>query len=187
MNLASFAGPPAALSACDNAVSRLFMRQVNHYFRSKVKYCLTGGRGGDNKPMLDAQELARRLRRAMDDPTPPITGAAMAAACGVTPQAVSGWRTDGRIAKRHLLTISAITRQPIDYYVRDRTDQDVKIKSRKERRKLPAMTETIIDDKNFQLLFRAWQDTDPHGRQFLNDAANTALKVYGRNRSRKTA
>ncbi len=137
--------------------------------------------------MLDATELARRLKKAMDDAQPPITGAALAAACGVTPQAVSGWRNDGRFAKRHLLTISAVTKQPIDYYVSERTDQDVKIKHRKERRKLPAMTEKIIDDKNFLLVFRAWQDADAHGRQFLIDAASTALKVYGRVRSRKSA
>lgn len=187
MNLASFAGPPAAFSAWDKAVSRLFMSQVNHYFRSDVKYCLTGGRRPENKAMLDATELARRLRKAMDEAEPPITGAALAAACGVTPQAVSGWRSDGRFAKRHLLTISDITKQPIDYYVRDQTNQDIKIRHRKERRKLPVMTEKIIDDKNFQMMFRAWQDTDAHGRQFLLDAASTALKVYGRTRSRKSA
>lgn len=163
------------------------MLQVNHYFRSNVKHCLTRGRGDDNKPMLDAQELARRLVKAMDEAEPKITGAALAEACGVTPQAVSGWRTDGRFAKRHLEMIARITKQPVDYYVRNSTNQDTKIKYRKERRKLPVMTEKIIDDKNFQKLFRAWQDTDAHGREFLIDAADTALKVYGRNRSRKTA
>lgn len=163
------------------------MPQVNHYFRSDVKHCLTRGTGRENKPMLDAQELARRLRKAMDEAEPPVTGAALALACGVTPQAVSGWRTDGRFAKRHLLTISAVTKQPVDYYVRDRTDQDTKIRYRKERRKLPVMTEKVIDDKSFQKLFRAWQDTDAHGREFLIDAADTALKVYGRTRSRKSA
>lgn len=142
----------------------------------------------ENKAMLDGQELARRLRKAMDEHIPPISGAELALACGVTPQAVStSWRKSGRIAKWHLEKIAAVTGQPIDYYVRSRTDQDVKVRHRKERRKLPQMSEKIIEDKQFLFVFRAWQDTGEDGREFLLDAANTALKVYGRARSRKSA
>jgi len=138
--------------------------------------------------MLDAAELARRLRKAMDEHEPPISGAELALACGVSAQAVSqSWRKSGRIAKGHLERIAQVTGQPLEYYVRSRTESDGKVKHRKERRKLPHLSEKIIDEKGFLFLFRAWQDAGEDGREFLTDAANTALKVYGRSRSRKSA
>ncbi len=153
-----------------------------------VKYCLTEAFGTENKLMLDSAELARRLRKAMDEHIPPISGSELALACGVTPQAVSqSWRKSGRISKGHLEKIAAVTGQPIDYYVRLRTQLDTKVTHRKERRKNPQLSEEIIDNKGFLFVFRAWQDTGANGREFLIDAANTALKIYGRARTRKSA
>ena len=70
--------------------------------------------------MLDAKELAKRLRAAMDNHTPRILSVDLAAKCGVTPQAVNGWRTTGRIAKRHLFTICQETGLPIEFFLEDR-------------------------------------------------------------------
>ena len=67
--------------------------------------------------MLDARLLRDRLIEAMDDAQPRVTAIALAKACDVTPQAVHGWRTDGRIAKRHLATISRLTRRPLEFFL----------------------------------------------------------------------
>lgn len=66
--------------------------------------------------MLDATELARRLRAAMDS-EPKVSSAALAERCGVTPQAVHGWRTTGRVAKGHLPVIAEMTRKPIEFFL----------------------------------------------------------------------
>lgn len=71
----------------------------------------------ENQPMLDANELARRLKLAMDQSKPKVTSAALAAACKVTAQAVNGWRKNGRIAKKHLPVIAAETRKPLQYFL----------------------------------------------------------------------
>jgi transcriptional regulator with XRE-family HTH domain len=69
--------------------------------------------------MLDAQELRRRLVLAMDQATPKVTSAAMATECRVTPQAVNGWRSTGRIAKKHLPKIAKLTGRPLEYFLEE--------------------------------------------------------------------
>lgn len=76
--------------------------------------------------MLDAKELARRLRQAMDSAQPRVSSAALAAASGVTPQAVNGWRKTGRIAKRHLKTVSNLTKRPLEYFL----EEDPRLRAR---------------------------------------------------------
>lgn len=91
-----------------------------------VKHCLIplGAPSDENQGMLDAKELARRLVRAMDDATPLVTSADLARACGVTPQAVNGWRKDGRIAKRHLGKIKTLTGRDILHDVKAGADDE---------------------------------------------------------------
>ena len=67
--------------------------------------------------MLDAIELAERLKAAMDLRVPPITSSDMARRMGVTKQAVYEWRTSGRIAKRHLDGIAKETELPLEYFL----------------------------------------------------------------------
>lgn len=67
--------------------------------------------------MLDAVELARRLREAMDKREPKLTSAALAAACKVTPQAVYEWRKTGRVSKGYLEVIAAETGRPLEYFL----------------------------------------------------------------------
>lgn len=69
--------------------------------------------------MLDAHEIARRIKLAMDGHKPPIKSARIAALCGVTPQAVNGWRKTGRVAKRHLAVISRETERPLQFFLED--------------------------------------------------------------------
>ncbi len=67
--------------------------------------------------MLDANELKRRLIEAMDRADPRVTSAALASACKVSPQAVNGWRTTGRVAKKHLTKIAELTGRPLEYFL----------------------------------------------------------------------
>lgn len=69
--------------------------------------------------MLDAKELGRRLVEAMDDADPKVTSAALATACDVTPQAVSGWRATGRYDKIHLPQIVALTKKPYSFFLEE--------------------------------------------------------------------
>jgi transcriptional regulator with XRE-family HTH domain len=66
---------------------------------------------------LSGKALAARLVEAMDTPRPKITSSALADACNVSPQAVNGWRKNGRIRKHHLPIVAKITGQPLRYFV----------------------------------------------------------------------
>jgi transcriptional regulator with XRE-family HTH domain len=61
------------------------------------------------------QDLADRLRAALEEAD--VTQASLARACRVTEQSVHGWVTNGRIAKQHLPTISALTGKTLDYFL----------------------------------------------------------------------
>jgi len=72
--------------------------------------------------MLDALELARRVREAMDAHKPKVTSVALADACKVTPQAVNGWRKTGRLHKKHLATIAKLTDRPLSWFLSAATE-----------------------------------------------------------------
>lgn len=67
--------------------------------------------------MLDADELSKRVRAAMDLREPPLASVELAAKCGVTKQAVYGWRTTGRMSKAQLLTVSQETGMPLEFFL----------------------------------------------------------------------
>jgi transcriptional regulator with XRE-family HTH domain len=69
--------------------------------------------------MLDSKELAKRLRAAMDNHRPPILSVELAERCGVSRQAVNGWRKNGRYHKKHLQKIAEMTGQPLEFFVED--------------------------------------------------------------------
>jgi transcriptional regulator with XRE-family HTH domain len=73
----------------------------------------------ENQLMLDSKELAKRLRAAMDNHRPPILSVELAERCGVSRQAVNGWRKNGRYHKKHLQTIAEMTGQPLEFFVED--------------------------------------------------------------------
>jgi len=67
------------------------------------------------KQRFPQQDLADRVRSALA--ASGVSQAELARACGVTEQSVHGWVTNGRIAKQHLPTISALTGKSLDYFL----------------------------------------------------------------------
>lgn len=67
--------------------------------------------------MLDAPELAKRLRAAMDMRDPPLPQVALAARMGVSKQVVYEWRTTGRIGKGRLVALAEATGMPLEFYL----------------------------------------------------------------------
>jgi transcriptional regulator with XRE-family HTH domain len=67
------------------------------------------------KKRFPQQDLADRLRAALESAG--VSQAELARACDVTEQSVHGWVTNGRIAKQHLPTISALTGKGLDYFL----------------------------------------------------------------------
>lgn len=122
--------------------------------------------------VLDAKELAKRLVRAMDEAE--VNGSALASACKVTPQAVSGWRRTGRIGKRHLTTISLLTGRPLEYFVAD----SVPSKNGGNLTK-PWLVEDVVEQEKFLIVFRTWQDGRATDRENLTAIANVARKAHG--------
>lgn len=72
--------------------------------------------------MLDAKELARRLRVAMETAKPPVSSAKLAEECDVTPQAIHGWRLNGRVHKKHIPKIAELTGRPPIYFLAKNPD-----------------------------------------------------------------
>lgn len=177
---ASAAGPPTTSIACSSAASFfLAMRAFHHCFTSDVKYCLSGARARQIQGMLDAKEVAKRVRDAMDSANPPVTGKELAEFCKVTPQAVSGWRKNGRVAKGHLNKIALKCGVPVNYFLDEEPDRKIKGGSN------AAKPERIIDEPDFAILVRAWQDTTPENRQTLVGLARTLL--HGHKSRRRSA
>ena len=104
-------------------VASLFERHVGssiHDAQCKALLCKTQAllrskSGVDTLPMHDANDLAAKLRLALVDAG--VTDAALAKACKVSPQAVTGWKRTGRIHKRHLAKISELTGKPVTWFI----------------------------------------------------------------------
>jgi len=106
------------------------MNELNHCFTAHVKHCLNHARARDNPPMPHTKKgggipsgaplLAQKITQAMDNHDPKITLTEMAKACGVTVQAVHGWRTNGRISKPKLRILAGVTGRGLDYFMSDR-------------------------------------------------------------------
>lgn len=95
--------------------------------------------------MLDAKELARRITRAIDEADPPVTSAAIATECKVTAQAVNGWRKTGRVSKRYLPKIAAMTGTNPLYFL----DESI---SDKDSRAAPAQPALLSARQDMMLL-----------------------------------
>jgi len=63
-----------------------------------------------------ASVMAAKFKLAMDN-APLIRNSVIAGKCGVTIQAVSGWRKTGRIGKNHLPIISELTSTSLDWWL----------------------------------------------------------------------
>lgn len=130
--------------------------------------------------MLESLKLAERIRKAMDDREPPLSGKELAAACKVTAQAVSGWRKTGRIHKMHLEKLAELTRRPVGFFLsgnHDRNGLDKAIRN-------PAK---VIDETDFRTVQRAWQDATTDNRKALLALAKTILKLDGNRKGRRAS
>jgi hypothetical protein len=176
--LARAAGPPTTLMACCSAVS-LFLRtaEIKQCFSTKVKHCLRAATPSDNQAMLDAKEIGRRITKAMDEAE--VAGAALAEACGVTPQAISGWRSTGRFHKKHLPTIATLTGKPMEYFVSEAVPE-----KKTNGAVRPWVVEKVVDEDQFLIVFRTWQDARATDRQNLVAIAKAARKAHGTRRRR---
>jgi len=59
--------------------------------------------------------MAQRITEAFDEAG--LTSVAVAEFCGVTPQAVNGWKTTGRIGKDQLPKLVALTGRPLQFWL----------------------------------------------------------------------
>jgi phage repressor protein C with HTH and peptisase S24 domain len=66
---------------------------------------------------LSLPERARRIRDAIR--ASQISKTALAEQLGVSPQAITGWETTGRIGKESLAGLAAATGRPIEYFIRE--------------------------------------------------------------------
>lgn len=72
--------------------------------------------GVQHQAMLtDAADLAKKFAEAVD--AAKLTPSVIAKACGVTPQAVTGWRETGRIHKKHLGKLAELTGRPLEWWL----------------------------------------------------------------------
>jgi hypothetical protein len=118
---------------------------------------------------LDSFKLAERIRSAMDEHQPKILSRDVAKACGVTPQAVHGWRTNGRIAKRHLLTLADMTGKDSGYFLSGTY----------------AHAGSDKCDSGFQILQRAWDTADKGEKEILIGVAKGILSAQRGKRAGK--
>lgn len=175
MNLANAAGPPTTRSACSKAVS-LFLgtNELKHYFPGYVKHCLTRGRARTLQRMENkktAPRLAELIREAMDSKTPKVTATELAKACGVTPQAVSGWRKNGRVDKKHLQTIADLTGRNTSHFLA-------------LGQKNGAKNGVQTHQDEFQTVVRAWHNASSDQKAILLGAAKSILERNAQRRKR---
>lgn len=126
--------------------------------------------------MLDSKEMARRIKAALRDAQPPVSGSALAKACDVTPQAVSGWIKNGRIAKKHIQKVAELTHKPLEYFLGN-GDGARKIP-------IPFSEDQVQDFTNFKTVLQAWQSTDVNGRGNILAIAKAVGVVNGLKRKR---
>lgn len=69
------------------------------------------------KRITPQKALAKRICQAMDEAD--LTLTALSDECDVTLQAVSQWRTTGRVAKHHLPTIAKATGKSLEFFLLD--------------------------------------------------------------------
>jgi len=67
------------------------------------------------KSTNDTADMARRITQALAELPLPL--AEVAAACGVSPQAVNGWKKTGRIGKDQLPKLAQLTGRPLSWWL----------------------------------------------------------------------
>ena len=75
--------------------------------------------------MKASERLAEKLAFLLDGDY--LQYAALAKACGVTKQAITGWRKTGRIAKPHLPIITELAGVTVDWLISDEPPEEEKV------------------------------------------------------------
>lgn len=124
----------------------LIMAEVKHSFRHKVKHSLLAceAKSHEHKAMLNDEKkeaerlaLAKRLSEAIKA-APSKT--AIAVACGVSDQAVTGWLKTGRVHKRNLPVIAKETGYSLQWLL-DGAEPKLSGQPKEKERELPNVTE----------------------------------------------
>jgi len=63
------------------------------------------------------RELARKIAAAIE--SSPLTAKKIGEECGVTAQAVNGWKVTGRISKEMLVKFAGVVGLPVNYFISD--------------------------------------------------------------------
>lgn len=75
----------------------------------------SGSRNADNQAMLStAEALKRKLAAVLAGG---LSQAAIAKTCGVSKQAVQGWKNTGRIDKKHLPALAVVSGRPLEWWL----------------------------------------------------------------------
>jgi len=95
-----------------------------------------------------SQLLAERLTKALEG----HSLSEVAEACGVSRQAVNGWKKDGRIDKAHLLTLSRITGKPLEFFL---GGNQLSVDTDPNEGKILLLFRALPEEKQLQLLDHA--------------------------------
>jgi hypothetical protein len=106
----------------------------------------------------DAQGLAKRIRSALA--VPGVDVGAIAKECGITRQAIDGWKKTGRVSKKHLPVLARHTAQSVDFF-------------------LGTAEMTAQEAEEVQLVL-SYRDMPPEHRQALLRQAEELLRLAGK-------
>lgn len=98
----------------------------------------------------------------------------IAEACKVTKQAIPGWRSTGRIAKKHLPALSKLSGRPLDWWVAgdpQTTDESFDVRE-------PETNAYMEDDQATKAVIALMRSTDAIGRGIIWQAAKQAPRDY---------
>ncbi len=121
----------------------------------------------------ESAQLAQRFNVAFPKSSA-LQDIEIANACGVTKQAISGWRSTGRIAKKHLPALAALSRRPLAWWISGdpATADNLFVASE------PSASTYLEDDQATLAVLSIMRSTDAIGRGIIWHAAKQALRDY---------
>lgn len=122
--------------------------------------------------MSDNTALAKKIADAIE--ASGMKAREVADRCEVTPQAVNGWKTTGRIKKEMLSVLAGVLGVPLEYFipptVRSEAERHLKVVH------LPKSRDTVSGESVMRLIALYVQSTDD-GRKSLLEFAELTPKV----------
>ncbi len=121
----------------------------------------------------EAAKLAARFNSAFPKEGK-LQDTEIAKACKVTKQAVPGWRSTGRIAKKHLPALAGLSGRPLDWWIAGDPEASNESFAAKE----PENSSYPEDDQATKAVVALMRSTDAIGRGIIWQAAKQALRDY---------